>query len=295
VTPSTCPRAASIGPLLAVLGALLFSSGALAGPWSKAQLGGYLKVGSATFLSDTVYDLDGVQRPSDPFTLRAQTMYAYGEFGITDRLTIVGFLPYILSTNQHAAGLNFHTLGFGDAMLGLQVGLVQGGPLAVSVRAEAKVPLYEGGPSIEGRQTQPVERFPRSTTNFPALGDGQVDLTGWLSVGGALPVLDGFFSVEGAYRYRSSIITDAVLLNVNVGVFILGRKVLLMANSQRVFSLPEKPNSDELLGKAFWGIGPSMAVYAWRGLALEVGGDYIFQGMNTAGGFQALWGVSYAW
>ena len=48
------------------------------------------------------------------------------------------------------------------------------------------------------------------------------------------------------------------------------------------------------MGKGFWALGPAFAVYAFDGLAIEVGADVIFAGKNTAGGVQALFGVSYA-
>lgn len=274
---------------------LLAASPALAGPWSKGAGHGYAKVGSATFTSKVVYDTDGVARSSDPYTLRAETLYAYAEVGLTDRLTLIGFVPYVFSTNSHRRGFNFHTFSPGDAMAGLQLGILQGGPVAVAARAEAKIPLYQGGPSIEGRQTRVVPGFERTTTSFPAVGDGQVDLTGWLSVGAGLPVLDGFVSVEGGYRYRSGNVTDAFVLNASGGVFLPGRYALLMVNTQRVFSLQVRKGSDEILGKAFWAVGPALILTLWRGLAFEVGADWIFRGQNSAGGVQVLAGLSYGW
>lgn len=172
---------------------------ARAGAWVKEPGAGYAKLGSATFVSDVAYDDDGVLVDSDPFVLRAQTLYLYGEVGIGPRLMVVGYVPWVASTNQRQGGdgggsIAFHTLGVGDAQLSLQFGIVEDAPLVVSARGDIKLPLYEGAPSVQGRAAAtPVPGFPRSAGAFPALGDGQVDATLSLLVGAAFP-FDGFFT-----------------------------------------------------------------------------------------------------
>ncbi len=270
------------------------ASPAAAGAWTKPQGGGYLKLGSATFSSWFTYDTEGVQKDSAPFLLRAQTLYGYGEVGITDWFTVVGFVPYIFSTNRHESGLSFHTAGLGDAMIGGQTRLLSTEVFTVSSRLELKVPLYRGGPSIEGRQSGTIPGLPRSTPFFPALGDGQVDITGFLSAGAGIPVVDGFVTVDVGFRHRTAGLTDAVIVQGAGGVFTLGRRVLLMINAVRIESMDKSsPFADEVVGKGFTSLGPAMSVFAWRGLALEVGCDFVFMGKNTAGGVQVLGGVSY--
>ena len=272
---------------------------AIAGGWTKRAGGGYFKLGSSTFVSDFAYDDEGVAETSDAFILRAQTLYAYGEYGLAERLTVVGFLPFVAATNQHTSGVNFHTLGLGDALLGLQVGIVQPGdfpgfPLVFSARFDVKVPLYDGEPSVRGLRTNRVDDYPRSTRFFPAIGDGQVDLTGWLSASTPIPFIDGFANLDVGYRARTGPVTDAVLVTANVGWFALGRIVLLQLTSQNVFTFDVPEGERLVLGKGFWALGPSMSVYFLPGWALEVGADAVFLGRNAAGGVQVLAGVSYA-
>lgn len=282
-----------------VFGLALLAPPAEAGGWTKPQGGGYFKLGSSTFVSDFAYDDEGVSVVSDAFLLRAQTLYAYGEFGLTDRLTLVGFLPFVAATNQHTSGVNFHTLGLGDALGGLQVGILQPGdfgafPLVLSARFEMKVPLYDGEPSVRGLRTNRVDAYPRSTRFFPAIGDGQVDLNAWLAASAPLPFVDAWVNVDVGYRARTGPVTDAALLIVNAGWFALGRVLLLQVTSQHVFTFPVPDGERLVLGKGFWALGPAMSVYFAEGWALEVGADVVFMGRNAAGGVQVLAGVSYA-
>jgi hypothetical protein len=273
--------------------ALLAAAGAHAGAWTKPAGGGYAKLGSATFVSDHGYDERGERVPADGFLLRAQTLYGYGELGLTDDLTLVGFVPYVMATNQHATGVNFHTLSAGDAMVGLQLALFSYENIVTSTRVEVKVPLYRGAPSIRGRQTSRVPGYPRTSAYFPAVGDGQVDVTGFVAAGASLPWVNGFLTGELGYRVRTGDITDAVLGNGTLGFTVLGGFVLLMVNSQLIVTFPATDEIREVVGKGYWAVGPAAMVRVWDGLSLEVGADLITRGVNAAGGIQLLAGVSY--
>lgn len=300
VCVSAGPALRRIAASVVVVAAVLWGAEpAAAGAWTKPAGGGYFKVGSSTFVSDFAYDDEGLATTSDAFVLRAQTAYAYLEYGLADRLTVVGFVPFVLATNQHVSGVNFHTLGLGDALVGAQFGIVQPGdfpgfPLVFSGRIDLKVPLYQGEPSVRGLSTAPVEGFPRSTRFFPAIGDGQADLTGWLSASSPLPFIDAFANIDLGYRARTGPVTDAALVVVNAGWFVLGRVVLVQLTSQFLYTFDVPEGERLILGKGFWALGPSMSVYATDNLAIEVGADAVFLGRNAAGGIQVLAGVSYA-
>ncbi len=277
------------------LSAWLCSSGAHAGAWTKRAGGGYLKLGSATFVSDHGFDLRGEQVDSDRFLLQAETLYGYAELGLTDDVTLLGYLPYIVATNAHDSGVSFHALGLGDALVGAQLRVLTWQSVVVSGRLELKAPLYQGAPSIQGRQTAKVPGFPRSATLFPALGDGQVDLSAMGSVGSSLPWVDGFVTVDAGYRLRTGALTDALLLNASGGVWLLPGHLLVMANAAWVASLPSADELRVTVGKGYWSFGPAVLVPVRGGLSLEVGADVVTAGVNAAGGWQVQFGVSYAY
>lgn len=268
---------------------------ASAGAWTKDAGSGYLKLGSATFVSDHGYDLRGARVEGDTFLLQAETFYGYAELGLTDDVTLIGYVPYIMATNRHDSGVSFHTLGVGDALVGAQVNVLRWQSLVASARFELKAPLYQGAPSIQGRQTAKVPGFPRSATFFPALGDGQVDLTTFGSLGSSLPWVDGFVSVDVGYRLRTGSLTDAFVVAGSGGVWLLPRHLLVMANAAWVASLPSDDELRVTVGKGYLSFGPALMVPLVSGLALEVGVDMVTAGVNAAGGFQALLGVSYAY
>jgi hypothetical protein len=299
----------AMGQLLvgAILALGLFSGSAMAGPWVKGQGNGYAKVGNVTFVSDYFYDEAGLAQSGDPFILRANTTYFYGEVGIFERLMMVGMVPYVFSTNQHLSGLNFHTFGFGDAMLGLQLGILEDAPFLVSARLETKLPLYEGAPTVRGLRTEVVEGYPRTSTFFPALGDGQVDLSGFLSVGGPIPFRGGFWGFEPGFRWRFGDITHAGVFMANGGFYLVPDVILMLVNAQGVITVPSDNPAEITVGKGYFSLGPAFMVFLGHGLAVELGADLVspafldeasgewqsLYGVNTAGGFQVLMGLSW--
>lgn len=299
----TDSRRRAVLTLLLFLGASLFTAPARAGAWVKPPGAGYAKVGLSSFVSDVAYDDDGVRLRTDPFTLRAQTVYGYAEVGIGPRLMLVGYAPWVSSTNQLKTDggiLGFHTLGFGDALLGMQFGLVPDGPFVVAARADLKVPLYQGAPSVRGRSVVAVPGFPRSQGRFPALGDGQVDVTTSLLLGGAFP-FDGYFSWETGYRLRTGNVSDAVVGGGSTGVFFWHHRLLPMWNLSFIYSLDVRKRDDgvalETLGKGYVSTGPACMVLLdelAEGLALEMGAEFVFRGRNAAGGANLQSGISYA-
>jgi|GEM_PF-1024774 len=267
--------------------------------WTHPAGHGYAKLGSSTFGSFVGYDEEGRLLEPDGFVLVAQTFNGYLELGLADRLTVVGSLPLVLSTNRHDSGIAFHTVGAGDAQLGLRASLWQPqvpvvGVLQVSAQLDVKMPLYEGAPALRGRSTVIVPGYPKTSRFFPALGDGQVDISGRAMLGGSLPVVDGFFSADAGWRMRAGPVTDAALANANVGVWLFSRALLVQGHLQSVLSLPNAMGEREMRGKGFVTVGASLVVPVWGGFNFECGADVLPYGVNTAAGGQLHLGVSYA-
>jgi hypothetical protein len=280
--------------VLVVVVAALSADVARAGAWTKPPGGGYVKLGSASFVSSFAYDDAGERAATDPYLLQAQTLYFYGEVGVAPNLTLTGYVPYVLATNhQTDAKIRFTTIGLGDVSAGATLGLVQGGPLVLAAKLDVKVPLYEGAPSVRGLSTRTVPGFPRSATLFPALGDGQIDLTPAIAFGGALPFLDGFFTTEAANRLRTGPVTDAFVVAGTGGVHALSRRLLILVDAAWILSLPAG-DDDEIVGKGYFAGGPGFMYYLVGGTALEAGFQFVARGVNAAGGYSALVGVSHA-
>jgi len=116
--------------------------------WTKPQGEGYFKLGQQIVRASRFFNPEG-----DVIDIRTTGVYqtvAYGEIGITDRLTAVFNAPlFIRSTlnrledrqsgEEIDAGDELN--GIGDIQFGLKWGLIQSGPIVWSVSADVKTPL----------------------------------------------------------------------------------------------------------------------------------------------------------
>lgn len=183
--------------ILMCIGIFLTPLTAEAGPWSKSLGGAYAKINAGSFTSDTFTNSAGeLQRGSRYF---GATASVYFEIGVLKGLHVQGSIPYLIATNFGTDGSRFTQGTMGDGMLGLQYQLPIPGPLVVAVVANAKLPMYDLGRLANKKETS------SHASSFPAQGDGQLDLTFWLSVGGSLRSLPMFMFLDVGYRHRTEV------------------------------------------------------------------------------------------
>lgn len=273
---------------------LLTAAPAWAGPWTKDLGHFYVKLNEGIFSSDTFVNADGLAQ-SDGTSYLGATTSLYFEVGIWKGVQITGLLPYTVGTNSRNTGSgngrHARRAGGGDLLLGLQASPPWRLPLPLAVRLEFKLPLYD----VTDRPTGVTEL----DNLFPALGDGQVDVTLWLAAGGSLP---GPFYAWGevGYRFRTEAFlgdrptdgrsfVDSLAWLGQVGWTFYGRMVLA-ANFIGVVAL-----ADDLYTKSYITLGPALYLPVWRGLALEASFDPIIYARNSAPGLSFGFGVSYAY
>lgn len=281
-------------PVRNFLLALLTLSGlpAAAGPWMREAGAGSVTLSSTTFRGGNGYDDDGGRLELTP--LSVETVALDAEVGLGPRLLLLGRVPFVVSAIDDAGS----TAGFGDAVVGLQFGVLTQEPFVVSVRGDVKLPLYAGEPTVAGRQPKQSGRFPGGLSDDAALGDGQVDVTGSVVVGGRFP-FDGFFAWDTGYRFRSDDVSDAVVGGGDLGVGFFDGRVLPSWNLRFVYSMDPRVVDDvavEAVGAGAVVTGPAVRVAVPEvvdGLAANVGAGFVFRGRNAAGGFQLVAGVSY--
>ena len=193
-----------------VVGAmLLMTAQAQAGPWVRDAGEGYLKLGGSSFVGDQYY------RAGVPTELesKASSLSVYGEVGLGHALQLVMYLPYQVASNETGGGVRYvnHTLG--DLRLQVDTKLTDAFPLALSL--EAKVPLYEVVSEQELTGEQEAWR-----TNFPDVGDGNLDLTLKLQAGASLGWLGGWVTGVLGYTKRLGRYIDSLYFAGQVGVWI---------------------------------------------------------------------------
>ncbi|MBI4849371.1 MAG: hypothetical protein HY808_12495 [Nitrospirae bacterium] len=127
------------------------------------------------------------RRSEEEFTSTKITYY--GEYGITDILTIYTAIPYDWQRSNDVMkyGEDAGPTGIGDVNLGLRYNLTQnllGSGTVMSVQGEAKIPTY--------KYDNPLTRL--------SLGDGQYDATLLLQLGRGFS--KGYGWLNAGYKYR---------------------------------------------------------------------------------------------
>lgn len=171
-------RAATISRAACALAACLFHGQAHAGAWTLEKGAVYNKIAANYFTSDSTFGTgaEGFEEFTD-FTVNY-----YGEFGLTDKLTLITQIPLRRSENT-TAGESVDTFGVGDVDIGLRYNLLNE-KWVVSGQFLYKAPfLYDED-----------EELP--------LGNGQSDFEFRLQAGRSLFPY-GYVGFEAGYRIRA--------------------------------------------------------------------------------------------
>ena len=277
---------------IVVMAALLFVGlgaprPAEAGPWTKNLGELYVKLGQGFFLADSFRDSVGNLQQGVNYL--GATTSVYFEVGLFKGLHVWGYLPYTAASNTFSddATTWLRTSG-GDAMLGLQYSpTFLSLPIPTAIKLEVKVPFYD----INGVEGIYAGRF-------PAPGDGQVDVTLWLSAGGSLHPIPLYMYGEVGYRFCteafvgtgpfSTSFVDGITFYASVGYNILER-VIVAVNSGGVL-----PYLDDNTSKGYVTLGVALYVPIWRGLAAEASYDpMVYTNKNASPGHGVSFGLSY--
>lgn len=266
------------------MASILVPSVALAGPWTKGPGEAYVKFSQLYFGSNTYVDAEGTRVEGADYVATTSSLYA--EIGVAENLHLQTFLPYLFSRNYfEEQEANYANVGFGDALFAVQWTPVKT-KVPWALKLETKIPLYDLG-AVEG----PL------AIQFPALGDGQIDATLWGGIGASLYPLPIYALAELGYRYRSGVYIgedngrrykDSIAVNSQVGVTFLEGKVIVAANLSGAFAL-----GDDEVTQSFLTVGPSLAVYVWKKLALEATASPMVYSKNNSPGTTYSLGLSY--
>jgi hypothetical protein len=266
--------------------AVIVASKAEAGPWSKSLGQAYVKVGEGFFLSNQYVDSTGAVH--DGVDYFGASTYAYFEVGLYDGLQVQGFLPYTVGINTFQDDWKYMRTGGGDAVVGAQWSPPF--PFPAAVRLELKVPMYD---------VARFNSFEALSTKFPCLGEGQLDVTPWISIGGGIPGTDLYVFGEVGYRFRTEAYVgrgyavpipyaDTFVSRAQAG-YKLFERLTIMATGEWLM-----PVVKDIYTKGYLvtSIGTYLRVYG--GLAVEASFDPIVWATNASRGYGFGAGLSYA-
>ena len=136
-------RIALSGLVVAVV--LCHTSFAYAGGWTQPPGKGYFKLSQQIISAESLFFSDGSK--GEIPTVSGYTTSLYGEFGLLNRVTLVGYLPMYQHLSVDLEGFDSST-GLGDWDVGVRIGLLTGGPTVVSLQALAGLPFGDADNDI---------------------------------------------------------------------------------------------------------------------------------------------------
>ncbi len=125
------------------------NSGFSQGAWNKAQGEGFFKLSEMVIISDEFYTPEGTTQRIK--TAGVYITSLYGEYGLSDKLTAVVFLPFFVRNTINEQNFSISTNdekgdqsnSFGDVNIGLQYGIKQSGPFVLSASVLLGLPVGE--------------------------------------------------------------------------------------------------------------------------------------------------------
>ena len=187
-------------------GFILQSLPTYAGGWTHPKGKGYFKLNEQLIRSGSYFQPSG-----DKVDITDQSRYTtslYGEFGLVDRLTLVGYIPFYQRISEDRPGSDSKT-GTGDWELGARIGLLTNRATVVSLQVMAGLPL---GDSFT---EQEVGLF---------TGDGEFNQLFSLQVGHSLWPTPGYLKAEIGFNNRESDFSDELRYALEAG-FMVGERI----------------------------------------------------------------------
>lgn len=207
----------------------LCSNAAFAGGgWPQKKGKGYFKVSQFVIISDQYYSPAG--DILDIVTASVFNTSFYGEYGLTDRLTAVAYVPFFsrATLNEEVSGRDGRQLSpgdevnsFGDTDLSLKYGLIVNKPIVVSAMLTFGLPLGNDA----GGDTQILQT-----------GDGEFNQMISIEASRSLRKGRAWISTLVAFNNRSNSFSDEFRLGLEVG-HKLGERWIINAKLLSVNSL----------------------------------------------------------
>ncbi len=193
--------------------AFLLISTSLTAQWTKGKDNAYYKLSAWYLEADEHYTSSGA---ISPLTTRGLfNVNFYGEYGLTDKLDVIAYIPFFVRSFQNnqvsATRGNITNKGavlnsFGDTDLGVRYGLFKNEKLAISSTLKLGLPL---GKTSGGNQTAVLQN-----------GDGEFNQQLQLDLGlpFKLGVLGAYAKAHLAYNHRTEGFSDEVYYGGELGV-----------------------------------------------------------------------------
>jgi hypothetical protein len=158
--------------------------------WTKPKKTYFLKLDYSTYTSSDFRNNEGTSLKTSEFTQNATSLY--GEYGITDRLTAIGYIPFF---KQNSYETTNKVSGYGDVKLELKYAILDKAfPLSISIAPEFPTGTKD---NFAFNKNNPLEKI-----NLPT-GDGEFNLWTTVAISHSFSPLKLYTSAYSAFNYRT--------------------------------------------------------------------------------------------
>lgn len=259
--------------MASALALVCFSDAAHAGAWTQKRGHGFYKLEGRYIHAQRYFEPDG--NIIDIPTLSDYTTSFYGEYGLSERFTLVAYVPFykrIALNRQIGQPSGFvyfagdSVSGFADSDAGFRFGLKQSGATVLSARVMFGLPLGDN-----------------EQTNGLLTGDGEFNQLFALELGHSFYPLPLYFSGEAGFNNRTKGYSDEFRYAAELG-YTFWSRVTLMMKFTGVASL--KNGEDSVRG----GMG---GLYANNASYLALGPSLFYQFNENFGVTAGVDGATY--
>ncbi len=255
---------------------------ALAGAWSQPKGHYYAKLSGILYTSDEVYNDMGVRQAQgmDNDSFDGTQGFLYVEYGLQDRLTIIGQVNAGVLASMNDL-VKSETTGIGDFDIGAKYQLVDG-PIVLTPFVTMKIP------------TGYNEHYD------PPMGTGNADLELRLLAARSLYPLPLYIGVESGYRFRKGEYSNQIPYFVELGatpqpkLFVKGYVAGVDTRVGSEESIGEVGNLQVSEGN-FAKMGINGAYNLTGRLWIDILAERTFDGENVGAGVSWGFGVSYSY
>lgn len=183
------------------------------GGWPQEKGKGYFKLGQNAIIADNFYDLGGNVIPIT--TISLYTTSFYGEYGITDRLTAIAYVPFFVRSTLNKVerrqsgniepGDEINT--FGDTDLSLKYGWTPGKKIALATTITFGLPL---GRTAKGTTSSGDPRILQT-------GDGEFNQMLFADASYSFYPKPIYASIGAGYNNRTEGFSDEIRYSAEIG------------------------------------------------------------------------------
>ncbi len=248
-----------------------------AGAWTQQDGGGYLKFSTRVVRADSFYDPEG--NSTDIATFGDTAFSLYGEYGLFERLTLVGNLPVRrLTLNRQEGELTGVELfpgdsstALGDGELGVRIALARLGSSVFSTQVTVGIPVGD-----------------TDQENGLVTGDGEADVRAEVLFGHSFSGLPIYLSASTGYAQRFEGFSNEFRYGIEGGYrFGDWGLLVLRANGTQSLKNIETAGGGEIEANlfannaSFLAIGPEFNLALGRGSGASVAVEGVVFGENV--------------